>query len=187
MTQQKTNWYASVKRWLWVTTKGSHFSPCSFWSCYVVIISQAGWKGVKQVEEDICLLGLLQDEENLFSTWKSQQTLKKKKVLQQDNRGASPHHKMLLIQVACSAKVCTIGKLRCNPRVPQALALPHTTVHYPHALFLSDVWQLKIRLLLYYNAHIGTSPKHTSIQTLTYIRKITEHWGLYINRNNGQI
>lgn len=111
----------------------------------------------------------------------------KKKVLQQDNRGASPHHKLLLIQVACSAKVCTIGKLRCNPRVPQALALPHTTVHYPHALFLSDVWQLKIRLLLYYNAHIGTSPKHTSIQTLTYIRKITEHWGLYINRNNGQI
>lgn len=65
--------------------------------------------------------------------------LKKKKVLQQDNRGASPHHKMLLIQVACSAKVCTIGKLRCNPRVPQALALAHTTVHYPHALFLSDV------------------------------------------------
>lgn len=68
--------------------------------------------------------------------------------------------------------------------MPRTLGIQST--RYLSALFLTDVWQLKIRPLLYYIAHIGSSPKDTSIQRLTYIRMITGHSGLYINRNNGQ-
>lgn len=64
--------------------------------------------------------------------------------------------------------------------------LRRSTVLYPSALFLTDVWQLKIRPLLSYIAHIGPSPKDTSLQMLAYIKMITGHSGLYINRNNGQ-
>lgn len=52
-------------------------------------------------------------------------------------------------------------------------------------LLLTNVWQFKI-FLLYDIACFGQNPNDKSIQMFTYIKVITGHLGLYINRNNGQ-
>ncbi len=184
----------TVKRWLW-ETKGvwlhTH-TPCSLWSCYLVIISHPGWRGIGHRRGGQTFIrDVLQalDLQNLLIIWRWSWKPSEKKVLEKDNSWASPQRKMLLSKVSCKAMRSNLF-ISCKNKTSYPgrgrATLWRNIVLYPPAIFLTDVWQLKIRPLLYYIACIGPSPKDTSIQTLAYIKMITGHSGLYINRNNGQ-